>query len=286
MTALDAVRLDTQLAAAAQLWAPARVLGQTGSTQADLRLDVAGHALQLDEWRLLLADAQTDGRGRTGARWLADPGQAVLLSLATLLRASPWLWPRASLVAGLGAALALRSLTGLDVRIKWPNDLLVLQGDRWLKLGGILCERIGGACGDSVWLCGIGVNVCAVPAGVAGATSLRALGRDLLREDLAAALAVSIRSEIERFSAQDGRLDTLQFESVLAFAGATIEVDLGPQQGRRRVHLDGVDASGGLRVRGLEADARAEVLQPLCITAASGAVPWHAAAPSPREFET
>jgi BirA family biotin operon repressor/biotin-[acetyl-CoA-carboxylase] ligase len=102
---------------------------------------------------LLAAEEQTAGRGRRGRRWHAAPGSAVTFSLARLVHRPPRELPGLALVAGVGAARALRSLGATRTALKWPNDL-VLDG---AKLGGILVEtrRHGGA---SLAVIGVGIN--------------------------------------------------------------------------------------------------------------------------------
>ena len=97
---------------------------------------------------IVIADHQSRGRGRMGRRWDAPPGTALLASF--VLAPDPVL----SLAAGVAAAEAC----GPQVRLKWPNDLLV--DDR--KLGGILVEVSGGKA-----VCGIGINLSWAPPGAA-----------------------------------------------------------------------------------------------------------------------
>jgi BirA family biotin operon repressor/biotin-[acetyl-CoA-carboxylase] ligase len=97
---------------------------------------------------VVVADHQTAGRGRLDHRWEAPPGTALLVSF--VLAPNPVL----SLAAGVAAAEAC----GQDVRLKWPNDLLL--GGR--KVGGILVEATG-----SKAICGIGINLTSAPAGAA-----------------------------------------------------------------------------------------------------------------------
>lgn len=266
--AFDPAVFHARLGRVGQLWAPVLHRSKVDSTQTLLRRQFAEHPGMPGFWRVAVADVQTDGRGRTGARWLAEPSAALLMTVGAALSASPTLLPRASLVAGLAVAEVL----GPQVRVKWPNDLMVQTPDGWRKLGGILCERVGGACGDTVWLCGVGLNLHDIPSGMGRvAASLADLGcaRDV--SELAADLCLAIRGEIETWLGQHGRLDVLRLDDRLAFRGAPIEVDLGPQQGRRRGRLQGLDITGALR---LETDAGDETLQPLCITASAGQPPW------------
>ena len=113
----------------------------------------------------VVADVQTEGRGRLGRRWEAPPGTALLASFVLPPH------PLASLTAGVAAAEAC----GRGVRLKWPNDLL-LNG---AKVGGILVEAPAGRS-----LVGIGINLTWAPPGAAmlGAERdalLRALGETL-----------------------------------------------------------------------------------------------------------
>ncbi|HEX6702795.1 MAG TPA: biotin--[acetyl-CoA-carboxylase] ligase [Gaiellaceae bacterium] len=101
------------------------------------------------EGAVVVADAQTAGRGRHGRRWVAPAGTAILSS--TLVRPPPKRrQPELSLVAGVAVADAVEEALGLSAQIKWPNDVLVNRK----KVAGILAE----ARGDAVVL-GIGVNV-------------------------------------------------------------------------------------------------------------------------------
>ncbi|HEU5156325.1 MAG TPA: biotin--[acetyl-CoA-carboxylase] ligase [Streptosporangiaceae bacterium] len=145
------------------LWREIRVVAETGSTNADLVAAAGGGA---PEGTVLVAEAQTAGRGRLGRSWQAPPRAGLTFSL--LLRpAAPgarrtWL----PLLTGVAVAAAVAGLTeradaggfgeppgGAGVvrpALKWPNDVLV--GER--KLGGILAENTG----DAV-IVGVGLNV-------------------------------------------------------------------------------------------------------------------------------
>src|SRR5919204_3998270 len=102
---------------------------------------------------LLAAEQQPAGRGRRGRRWHAAPGTAVTFSLARLVRRPPRELPGLALVAGVGAARALRALGAARTALKWPNDL-VIDG---AKLGGILVETRTHEVG-TLAVIGIGIN--------------------------------------------------------------------------------------------------------------------------------
>jgi BirA family biotin operon repressor/biotin-[acetyl-CoA-carboxylase] ligase len=174
---------------------------EVGSTQ-----DIA-HALAergAAAGTIILADAQTKGRGRMGRSWSSEPGRGVWCTVVERpvdLKALDVL----SLRVGLLLAERLDSLSRLPVGLKWPNDLLV-EGS---KVGGILVEaRWSGA--SPMWVAiGIGVNVVA-PTVVGGA----GLRDDTQRIDVLAAIVSAAREanrlagwltedELTRYNARD-----------------------------------------------------------------------------------
>jgi len=103
-----------------------------------------------------VADEQTAGRGRGDHRWHSAAGEGLYES--ALLRPSfpAARLPLVPLAAGLAAAEAIGSVTGLAVDLRWPNDLLI--GPR--KTGGILVESQSGSGSlPHAVVVGIGVNV-------------------------------------------------------------------------------------------------------------------------------
>lgn len=151
-------------------------------------------------WTVVLAEEQTAGRGRSGARWHSAPGEGLLLSV--LLPTAPAGVPaHLTLTVGLAVARAVDAAAGVSSRIKWPNDVLV--DDR--KVAGILCETAsGGPRGRSAAtpggvVAGVGINVRApaggFPAEVAGrATALEAAaGGPVSRAGLATGLLRALR---------------------------------------------------------------------------------------------
>lgn len=121
-------------------------INETGSTNADLLAQARSGA---EPGRVLWAGHQTAGRGRLGRSWDAPPGASLLASILLPTEPVPFL---AVARVALAAAEACSELGGVEVTLKWPNDLLV--GDR--KLAGLLTE----ADGDSTTLVvGIGCNL-------------------------------------------------------------------------------------------------------------------------------
>ncbi|HEX6263803.1 MAG TPA: biotin--[acetyl-CoA-carboxylase] ligase, partial [Actinomycetota bacterium] len=150
--------------AAAGLSAPVRWDDVTESTNATALALAAEGA---PSWTLVAASHQTAGRGRHGRVWRDRPGSALLCSL--VLRPD---WPPdrvglVSLSAGAAMAEAISEIAGVEIRCKWPNDLMA--GDT--KIGGILGEAQVSAEAIVHVVVGIGVNID-VPEGVPGAGAI------------------------------------------------------------------------------------------------------------------
>jgi BirA family biotin operon repressor/biotin-[acetyl-CoA-carboxylase] ligase len=168
-------------AAAAPFLARAERFTSVGSTN-----DVVRQWLRegTPEVCLAIADEQTAGRGREGRTWVAPPGAALLQSIGFR---PTWLAPERAWRLAATVALAMADaaeeaagLPDLAIRLKWPNDLVVvtageeallvgeldpvkaaatLQGPlAWRKLGGVLGESEGLGTDDPRVVVGIGVN--------------------------------------------------------------------------------------------------------------------------------
>ena len=103
---------------------------------------------------LCLCEKQTAGRGRMDRQWSSPEGQGVWLSVLLRPKMSAENAPVITFCCALAMTEAVRSVTGLDAQIKWPNDL-VLRGK---KLCGILLEMGFDAQGYYV-VAGTGLNI-------------------------------------------------------------------------------------------------------------------------------
>ena len=103
----------------------------------------------------VFAEHQTQGKGRRGREWVSPFAQNLYLSFVLPITEGLNQIDGLSLVVGVVVARAIKRLSGIDAKLKWPNDVLI--GGR--KVAGILLELIG----DPVELChvviGIGVNL-------------------------------------------------------------------------------------------------------------------------------
>lgn len=129
----DAIR---QAAGELSLLADIIIHESVASTQNEVhRLAATGAA----HGTLVVAEEQTEGRGRQGRFWLSPPGGGIWMSLLIRPDLPIALAPQMTLVAATALCRTLRRETGASVGIKWPNDLLA--SDK--KLCGILVESVG-----------------------------------------------------------------------------------------------------------------------------------------------
>lgn len=108
-----------------------------------------------EEGTLVIADCQEGGKGRLGRAWASPSGTGIWMSLILRPKILPQYASQITLVAGLSMCEAIREATGLDVQIKWPNDLVV----NGKKVCGILTEMSAEMEGVNYIILGIGVNV-------------------------------------------------------------------------------------------------------------------------------
>jgi len=109
---------------------------------------------------VLLAERQTGGRGRRGRAWVSPLAANLTFSLSRQFAGGLARLPGLSLVAGVATAQALQALGFPQVRLKWPNDLVVADGGGLRKLGGLLVEGGGENAGPVRAVIGLGLNVC------------------------------------------------------------------------------------------------------------------------------
>jgi len=189
---------------------------------------------------LIVAEAQTEGRGSRGHAWSSPPGKDLYVSLVLRPRLTPRDRPPLTLAVGLGVATVIAEETGEQTTVKWPND--VWLGGR--KTAGVLVETSLRADREDAVLVGIGVNVNRdeFPAPLAThATSLRlATGRDWSRTDLLVRILAAIEPRIALL--EQGMRPTLLAELTAHLALRGRWVRCADTHGR----LLGVDDDGAL----------------------------------------
>ena len=198
------------------------------------------------EGTLVLAERQTQGRGRLGRRWFAPPGSSLLMSLVLRPDLPPQAAQRTTMICSLAAVEAIAVVTGLVAQVKWPNDI-VLKGR---KLGGLLTELgLRGRRLDYA-VVGMGLNVnlalSALPETMTPATSLLVeAGRPLPRVELLLVLLRRIEAHAECMA--KGWSPHTAWREHLATLGQPVRV------GTREEVIEGlaedVDADGALLLR-------------------------------------
>jgi BirA family biotin operon repressor/biotin-[acetyl-CoA-carboxylase] ligase len=217
-----------------------RVVPRCGSTNEILLNDKSAGAV------LLAAEEQTAGRGRRGRRWHSAPGAGLTFSLARTVKRPLRELSGLSLVAGVAAVRALRTLGVARAALKWPNDLVV--GDA--KLGGILVETRS-ANGAVRAVIGVGIN-CRRDSGLAVRLGRKVAFLDQFisvkdRNEILAETAKSLQASLDAFEAKGLEPIRKEWEAMDALAGQKLRVRLA--DGRVVTGLDaGLAEDGGLRL--------------------------------------
>ncbi|MCX5701757.1 MAG: biotin--[acetyl-CoA-carboxylase] ligase [Candidatus Omnitrophica bacterium] len=107
------------------------------------------------EGTLVLAETQTKGRGRLGREWNSPKCKGIYMSLILRPQIQPGLAPMLTLLSAVSVCEAIREIAGLDIQIKWPNDIVMHSK----KLGGILTELSAEMDEVRFVIIGIGLNV-------------------------------------------------------------------------------------------------------------------------------
>jgi BirA family biotin operon repressor/biotin-[acetyl-CoA-carboxylase] ligase len=191
---------------------------------------------------VVVANHQTAGRGRRGHVWHDRPGEDLLFSVAF----PPGLRAEGLLPVALGAYLAeaLTQETQQEVRLSWPNNLVIGAS----KLGGVLVEVAGGN-----FLVGVGLNVKGQAAEVAqqvgrSVTTLEAgLERPLWREEVLATCLNALARAHEQLASGDRGPATRKIADLDSLRGKSVII-IGPQGVTEGTAL-GIALDGALLVR-------------------------------------
>ncbi len=226
---------------------PLRYLPEVGSTNDEA---MAWALAGAPEGTVVVTDHQTAGRGRWGRTWASEPGR--LLQSSTVLR--PGLpVSDAGLITtcvGVASARAIEETCGVEVGLKWPNDVTVADK----KVAGILVEsRVVDESIIDIAIAGVGINanwdVADMPAEIRDrATSLSVVtGKTIKRTVLFASFLLALETVYARLKANLG--DEIMAEAVMRsdVIGHTVTVrflDGSTITGRAA----GLDGSGALRL--------------------------------------
>lgn len=216
------------------------------------------------EGTVVVAEYQTQGRGRMGRDWFSPAGGN--LHFSVVLHSTPRKAAHLTLLAGLALARTVADAGAGEVEIKWPNDIL-LDGR---KLAGILTEMCTGAHGTSCVIVGMGVNVKTsidlFPMALRDKVVTLAgfLRRDIQRPVFLANALAQLADGYACFQRQGFgalRQDWLSFSRI---CGKQVRVDLGrsPVEGGPEVFKGAFSRYFTGQVQGFDADGFLEVRRP------------------------
>jgi BirA family biotin operon repressor/biotin-[acetyl-CoA-carboxylase] ligase len=217
-------------------------------------------------WRVVVADHQSEGRGRLARQWRAPAGTSIAVSAIVPIpsgRAADLGW--LPLLSGMAMCSALADVARVSGGLKWPNDVMVQEGTvgsadggsesepdieaPWLKISGVLCEMAPS--GDRVVI-GAGANVSQqrseLPAETATSLALCGAG-DVRREDLIVAYLRELADLHRTWSAGGPGLEALRAAYRSCCLTIGLDVDVHQPDGTvARGTATGVDDMGRLVV--------------------------------------
>ncbi len=237
---------DAVLARGCDLGRVVHVLAEAASTN-DLAKQAAREGAP--HGSVWIADAQTAGRGRQGRAWTSPRGENLLVSVLARIACPAARLPLLSLAAGLAVRdTAAKVLPRRDVRVKWPNDVVVGVYPEQRKLAGILVEAtMAGSRVDAV-VVGIGLNVHTriFPDEIAEVATSCALegGTALDRAEIVADLVAALDRDLAHVAGRGLGLVRARLERADLLRGQRVRGDAGEGI------AEGIDDDGRLVVRG------------------------------------
>lgn len=197
------------------------------------------------EGTLVIAETQTKGRGRLGRSWLSPKHKGIYLSLILKPKILPAQSPVVTLLVSISICEAIKEVTGLDAKIKWPNDIFIQNK----KLGGILTELNAEMDEIHFMVIGIGLNVnndknSLLPS----ATSLKELKKEQIsRVSLTQEMLRRIEKDYLSFQKQGSLPVVNKWRNYNITLGRRVKIAC------QREHLEGqavdIDTDGGLLIR-------------------------------------
>lgn len=192
---LDANQINSQLIVDAS---PVVCMDRVTSTNSVLRERLATG----DKLHVLVANEQTHGRGRRGRRWLSPADAGLYLSYPHITERPVATLGTLSLVVAVSVATAVPA----PLKVKWPNDLVVLNNNQSAKVGGCLIEMTLNPHPPHVAICGIGINWGLKDVIKSGALAPDQAWADLPsthnKEALVAQIVNQLHRDLKLFSAQ------------------------------------------------------------------------------------
>lgn len=208
--------------------------------------DYAKELLDVHDYVVVSAEHQTAGRGRNGKVWHGEQHKNIYCSFGLRHRTPPT--PiELPLFMARGAIAVLETLRSiaptLELRLKYPNDILVRDHQQWCKISGVLVEHefLGSTCTNTVIGIGINVEQTLFPDTIAQpCTSLHRVG-------------CTVSSEVMFASLQHAMTSALMLPSTELSSRWLAE--LKPTTTRFRIH----ETDGNWKIIGIESDGRLRV---------------------------
>ena len=204
----------------------------------------AGHG------EVCLVEQQSAGRGRRGRAWSTPWGGALMLSIGWRFESGVAKIEGLSLAVGVVLSQVLER-HGVNVKLKWPNDVLLASGGQLGKLAGILIEVNGDVAGPCEVVVGLGINIEFTDDFRARIEQPVAAVRDQLpslsRNALAAELLGDLMPLLASYEASGFSAWCNEWNQKHAFKGCAVEVQRGKE--RFMATAEDVDEAGNLWIR-------------------------------------
>ncbi|RWU11805.1 bifunctional biotin--[acetyl-CoA-carboxylase] ligase/biotin operon repressor BirA [Pseudidiomarina gelatinasegens] len=205
-------------------------------------------SLGIDPGLTVFSEAQTQGRGRRGKRWVSPFGSNLYMSMYWRLDQGMSAAMGLSIALGTVIAELLSELGVFDVEVKWPNDVLV----NGKKVAGILIELEGQALGVAHSIIGIGLNLT-MPPWMADQidqpwTDLSTLlNGKFNRNEVAAALVIKCRKALQAYNESGLNHFLPSWQKYDRLAKQPVRILMGDKE----LHgiAEGIDETGALLVK-------------------------------------
>ena len=130
-------------------------LDKTASTNHDAKMAASSGC---PHGHTIVADEQTEGRGRLDHAWISPSGINIYVSIVLKPNVPTSIFPQIPIICAIALHQALVGMEpSLNISLKWPNDLLLTENRR--KISGILCEGVTTKERSLAVVAGIGINV-------------------------------------------------------------------------------------------------------------------------------
>jgi len=199
----------------------------------------------LSEGTMVVAETQAKGRGRLGRNWSSPKYKGIYFSLILRPKLAPAEAAILTLLSAVSVCEGIHEITGLDAKIKWPNDIVLANK----KAGGILTELAAETDEIRFVVIGIGLNVNNTRTGLLPtAISLREeKGESISRVELLQAIVRRIEANYLALQSKGRRAIIDAWRSYTTTLGRRVRVTC------QRHHVEGqavdVEDDGGLLVR-------------------------------------